>query len=329
MLAQWDHLLPWFSLKHSGTDPPRGRDSSAGIGRAEANGCSLSGTSISPGFALMHSGIDLERGRPLRKQIYFCEDSVLDDHYVIGSRHGADSRQYAGNDTANGEVLAESPVVAQIYACEDAVLDGHYVIASRRGADLQHCDVSDTANGELLAECPVVDTNALVAPDSCTTTSKQPRRCGYHSWAARVLEAIGQPRTAVSASSCFSGIGCAEIAAAALSSAAGATSIIFQSALDYDPVARRMLASHAPGVACQADILKWLPSRVRGRAARAGSFADLRGIIVDGSLSLNFRGRGTVSFCYGHMHVAGSCSNSRRTRRSDRVFVPLVLLCSP
>ena len=127
-------ISPGFALMHSGTDPPQGRDSSSRIGLAEANGCSLSGTSISPGFALMHSGIDLERGRLLRKQIDFCEDSVLDDHYVIGSRRGADSRQYAGNDTANGEVLAESPVVAQIYACEDAVLDGHYVIGSRRGA---------------------------------------------------------------------------------------------------------------------------------------------------------------------------------------------------
>ena len=116
---------------HSGTDPSQGRDSSLGIGRAEANGCSLSGTSISPGFALMHSGSDPPRGRPLRDQIYFCEDSVLDDHYVIGSRRGADSRHFAGNVTASGEVLAESPAVAQIYVCEGSVLDDHYVIGSR------------------------------------------------------------------------------------------------------------------------------------------------------------------------------------------------------
>ena len=53
-------------------------------------------------------------------QIYFCDSSVLDDHYVIGSRRGADSRLDAGNGTANGEVLAESPVVAQHVVAEIA-----------------------------------------------------------------------------------------------------------------------------------------------------------------------------------------------------------------
>ena len=53
-------------------------------------------------------------------QIYFCDSSVLDDHYVIGLRRGADPRLDAGNGTAIGEVLAESPVVAQHVVAEIA-----------------------------------------------------------------------------------------------------------------------------------------------------------------------------------------------------------------
>ena len=53
-------------------------------------------------------------------QIDSCEYSVLDDHYVISSRLGADSRVDAGNVTANGEVLAESAVVAQHVVTEVA-----------------------------------------------------------------------------------------------------------------------------------------------------------------------------------------------------------------
>jgi hypothetical protein len=128
--------------------------------------------------------------------------------------------------------------------------------------------------------------------------------CDFFKWPRMLLKRLNLGHRSWTSSTAFSGIGCPEIAAAAIHSAVGREVFAFQHGIERDHVARAVLASHHPSSVVQRDILAWLPPTSRARIATV-PVSDLRGAIFDRRVRLDLKGPGDAPFRFGDCHVAG------------------------
>ena len=112
--------------------------------------------------------------------------------------------------------------------------------------------------------------------------------CAY-SWPSALVRALHLAPRHWTCSSAFSGIGCAELGAAALSRACRGLRLDFVHGIERDPAARAMLACHAPASQRAGDILDVVPTdasvkddlrRAAGRHARCATGRKCRAVVV-------------------------------------------------
>ena len=177
------------------------------------------------------------------------------------------------------------------------------------------CDVGEFSLGLIPEALPVYKLSPMRRVDSSklethVVASESERRhlrrlVAWFDWPLRYVAALGASDRKWDCSTAFSGIGCAEIAGAALGNRKGMGHFRFMHAVEKDQACRSFLSSHTRGVSCSSDILNWLPDTYDRTKLQDLSFDQLRNDIVDSSLTLDYSCGTGGSFRRGDVHVAG------------------------
>ena len=126
----------------------------------------------------------------------------------------------------------------------------------------------------------------------------------FFDWARDLCGVVREAAQCWESSTAFSGAGCLELAADALTVGAGKRFFGFTCGVDKDPVARRVFAGHSPGVEVHTDILGWLsPGLLSKISGLQGD--NFRTAIFDARARLNLGHPGSGSYSFGDCHIAG------------------------
>lgn len=122
---------------------------------------------------------------------------------------------------------------------------------------------------------------------------------------SRMAAELNAPSRHWKCSTAFSGIGCAEIAGAALNQGHPGVAFTFGHAVEKEPRCRAFIVDHSPDVRCCGDILDWLPPTVDRVRLAALDMPGLRRAIIDQHMQLIFRAGTSDAFEHKDVHVAG------------------------
>ena len=184
------------------------------------------------------------------QQIYFCDSSALDDCSVNYTTYGAPTQIYFCDGSVRDDCyVGPGPLPGGHHSHEPRDCPQH--LGGPCGEDvaddsslglrsLQHEHIAAEQGG-----CPLSVAEADSEPRTVRSLLRVRTLANFFCWAQPLISDIGTSDARWTSSIAFSGIGCPELAASALTHVDGRNCFCFVHGIERDHVARDLLLSHA------------------------------------------------------------------------------------